>query len=116
MGESKSRGYIFRPQQAAAGIPGAKGERHSVCLKRGNWILELYEPEHDDLQKPHRQDECYVVLEGSGMFAMGDERVPFQPGDMIFVPAGLPHRFEDFGEKVRAWVVFGGPEGGDPVT
>lgn len=113
MGELQEEGHVFSPDQASAGIPGTGGERHSVCLQRGSWILELYEPESEDRQRPHKQDECYVVLEGRGVFAMGEKRIPFAPGDLIFVPAGLPHRFEEFGERVRAWVIFAGPEGGD---
>ena len=112
MDESSGKGHIFRPEQVRAGIPGPKGERHAVCLRHGDWTLELYEPQTQDRQTPHWQDECYVILEGSGIFVMGEERLPFHPGDMIFVPAGLPHRFEEFGERVRAWVVFAGPQGG----
>ena len=114
MAAAGSKGRIFRADAVRAGIPGPEGERHAVCLRHGSWTLELYEPEQEDRQQPHNQDECYVILEGSGMFAMGDERQPFAPGDMIFVPAGLPHRFEAFGERVRAWVVFAGPQGGSP--
>ena len=112
MSETGEKGRIFRPEQVSAGIPGAKGERHAVCLRHGDWILELYEPQKQDGQTPHEQDECYVILEGSGVFVMGGERAAFHPGDMIFVPAGLPHRFEEFGERMRAWVVFAGPQGG----
>ena len=112
--DSGKRGYIFRAEQVRAEIP--KGENFSVCLRQGAWTLELYEPEKVDRQTPHKQDECYVVLEGSGIFVMGEERVRFYPGDLIFVPAGLPHRFEEFGERVRVWVIFGGPEGGEPAA
>jgi hypothetical protein len=31
------------------------------------------------------------------------------------VPAGIVHRFEDFGETLTAWVFFFGPEGGEQV-
>ena len=107
------KGRIFRAEEVRAGIP--EGEQFSICMRRGNWTLELYEPKNKDEQKPHKQDECYVVLEGTGVFVMGDERMRFGPGDMIFVPAGLPHRFEDFGERISVWVIFGGPEGGEPA-
>lgn len=110
---SESNGRIFRADEVRAGF--SEGEFFSVCMRRGNWTLELYEPAHKDEQEPHKQDECYVVLEGSGVFVMGDERVRFSPGDMIFVPAGLPHRFEEFGERMRVWVIFAGPEGGEPA-
>ncbi|MEO8164540.1 MAG: cupin domain-containing protein, partial [Betaproteobacteria bacterium] len=33
--------------------------------------------------------------------------------DMLFVPAGVPHRFEMFTDDFCVWVMFYGPEGGE---
>ncbi len=30
---------------------------------------------------------------------------------MLFVPAGVPHRFASFSAEFKAWVLFFGPEG-----
>ena len=57
-----------------------------VALNRGTLEVGLYAPEGTDPQQPHDQDECYVILEGEGRFTMGDETVPFRPGDFLFVP------------------------------
>ena len=100
------------PSEVAGRIPDADGRRFVVAFERGELLVELYRPAGQDHQKPHTRDECYVVLEGSGIFLMGDERVPFKPGDFLFVSAGVEHRFEDFGESMSAWVIFYGPEGG----
>ena len=43
---------------------------------------------------------------------MGEEIIPFESDDFLFVPAGLPHRFLDFGDSPEAWIMFYGPEGG----
>jgi mannose-6-phosphate isomerase-like protein (cupin superfamily) len=43
----------------------------------------------------------------------GDKRAPFGAGDLIFVPAHLPHRFENFTVDFAVWVAFYGPEGGE---
>ena len=43
----------------------------------------------------------------------GSERHGFAPGDMLFVPAGTVHRFEDFSDDFATWVIFYGPEGGE---
>ena len=43
----------------------------------------------------------------------GAERVPFGAGDMLFVPAKMEHRFEDFSADLAVWVMFYGPEGGE---
>jgi mannose-6-phosphate isomerase-like protein (cupin superfamily) len=66
-----------------------------------------------DEQTPHTRDELYVVAQGSGTFVNGDRRHPFTSGDVLFVPAGAPHRFEDFSDDFGTWVIFYGPEGGE---
>ena len=43
----------------------------------------------------------------------GEERQAFEPGEALFVPAGVEHRFVDFSEDFSAWVVFYGPDGGE---
>jgi mannose-6-phosphate isomerase-like protein (cupin superfamily) len=53
------------------------------------------------------------VISGSGAFVNGDARHPFGPGDVLFVPAGVEHRFEDFSADFQAWVIFYGPDGGE---
>lgn len=94
-------------------LPGPTGERFATALQRGSLLVELYQPIDNDPQQPHTRDEAYVVIDGSGSFVMGNERTPFGPGDFLFVPAGVPHRFEDFGSSLTAWVIFFGPEGGE---
>lgn len=55
----------------------------------------------------------YIVQRGSGVFRRGAERVPFGPGDVLFVEAGVDHRFEEFDADFATWVVFWGPKGGE---
>jgi len=88
------------------------GRSLAVLMRRGGLLLEYYAPRGVDDQRPHSRDELYLVERGSGVFVLGGERVPFAPGDALFVPAGVEHRFEDFGEDLGVWVVFFGPEGG----
>jgi mannose-6-phosphate isomerase-like protein (cupin superfamily) len=54
-----------------------------------------------------------VVVSGSGQFVNGPERHEFGSGDVLFVPAGVEHRFEDFTDDLVVWVVFYGQEGGE---
>ena len=75
--------------------------------------VEYYQPVGKDLQTPHRQDELYVVASGSGIFYNNGERHPFTSGDVLFVPAGIEHRFEDFSDDFATWVIFYGPDGGE---
>lgn len=83
-------------------------------MRRGSMSAELYQPQGHDHQQPHTQDELYVVISGHGDFINGDTRHPFGPGDLIMVPAGVAHRFVDFSADFCTWVVFYGPQGGEP--
>lgn len=82
-------------------------------LNHGSMSVELYKPEGSDPQQPHDQDELYVVASGSGYFVNGDSRQPFETGEVLFVRAGVVHRFEDFSDDFATWVIFYGPEGGE---
>jgi len=70
--------------------------------------LELYAPRGTDPQSPHDRDEVYLVIEGRGDFICGGTRYVFGPGDVLFVPAGVVHRFEHFGDDFQVWVIFVG--------
>lgn len=63
----------------------------------------------DDDQEPHRQDEVYVVSAGRGKLSAGGRALPVVPGDVLFVPAGEPHRFCDVTEDLALLVVFAPP-------
>jgi len=76
-------------------------------------VVKYYAPRGTDEQTPHTRDEVYVVARGSGTFVNGDRRHPFRAGDVLFVPAGVDHRFEDFTDDFGTWVIFYGPEGGE---
>ena len=103
-------------EASAAPIP--EGARSALLMQHGTMTLRYYAPRGRDPQTPHAQDEIYVVVAGSGMFALGRdegalERRRFGSGDAIFAPAGWVHRFEDFTEDFATWVVFWGPQGGE---
>ncbi|MEO0487262.1 MAG: cupin domain-containing protein [Pseudomonadota bacterium] len=98
---------------APFGLPAA------VMRQHGSMTMFFYTPQIEDRQPVHEQDEVYVVVRGSGRFAIGDtrqllRRFPFTAGDAIFVPAGAVHRFEEFSDDFATWVVMYGPDGGEP--
>lgn len=89
------------------------GKLFHEVFTHGSLLVEIYKPVGKDLQTPHARDEVYVVIAGTGFFVSGDSRKPFAPGEFLFVPAGVVHRFEDFSDDFVTWVVFYGPEGGE---
>lgn len=88
-------------------------ERYAEVIRKGTMSAGLYAPHESDDQEPHDQDEVYVVIDGSGFFRIGEERQPFGPGDLLFVPAGVDHQFESFTPNFSVWAVFYGPTGGE---
>ena len=49
-------------------------------------------------------------MAGRSRFTAGEETRDAAPGDVIFVPAHVPHRFHDIVEELRIIVVFAPPE------
>jgi mannose-6-phosphate isomerase-like protein (cupin superfamily) len=89
------------------------GLRSVAAFEHGTMLAKLYAPQVQDLQKPHTRDEVYIVASGTGTLIAGEKRHPFGPGDFLFVPAQVVHRFENFSDDFKVWVVFYGPEGGE---
>ena len=109
--EDARRVRIADALDAVSNIKG--GLPSAAVFEHGTLQVKMYRPVGQDAQKPHTRDEIYVVARGSGWFVNGAERHPFQTGDMLFVPAGIEHRFETFTDDFCTWVMFYGPEGGE---
>jgi mannose-6-phosphate isomerase-like protein (cupin superfamily) len=62
-----------------------------------------------DQQKPHAEDEVYYVIEGRGLIRVGDEVRPVKPGTLVFVAAGVEHRFHNIQEDLRILVFWAPP-------
>jgi mannose-6-phosphate isomerase-like protein (cupin superfamily) len=99
--------------EAMERLPGPGGKRSVGLFEHGTLLVKIYAPRGDDPQQPHTRDELYVVAAGAGQFVNGETRHEFGPGDALFVPAGVVHRFEDFSDDLAVWVMFYGPEGGE---
>lgn len=97
-------------KEAMSALPGPAGERFATMMRHGAVEIEYYAPRGSDPQQPHTRDEIYFVVQGRGVFWNGETSEPFEPGDAIFVPAGTPHRFEDFTDDLALWAVFYGNE------
>jgi len=108
-----TRGRRLTVKESLAKLPGPGGARFANLFEHGTLQVEIYAPRGADPQKPHRRDEVYVVAAGSGTFLCDGARGVFGPGDFLFVPAGVEHRFEDFTDDLVVWVIFYGPDGGE---
>jgi len=59
-----------------------------------------------DPQTPHQQDEMYYVVPGRGRMKAGAEDHAVGEGSVIFVEAGVEHRFHDIEEELVVLVFF----------
>ena len=98
--------------QALAGDP--LGMRFRQLFRHGSLEVEIYKPVGRDLQIAHARDEVYVVIAGHGDFTCAGQRHAVVPGELLFAPAGIEHHFENFSDDFCTWVLFYGPEGGEP--
>jgi mannose-6-phosphate isomerase-like protein (cupin superfamily) len=111
-----TRSRVIHLVEARAGIPGPAGEHAVSLLRRGTLNAMLALGRFAPLPRPttpHEQDEVYVVMQGRGVFFHDGKREPFEAGDLLFVAAGIEHRFEDYTDDLAVWVVFYGPQGGE---
>lgn len=57
----------------------------------------LLHPDENDTQGPHPSDELYYIINGSGWMDLGKTKRAVKEGSIIFVPAGMRHKF--YGNK-----------------
>lgn len=58
----------------------------------------------DDVVEPHAHPtmiEMYFVLEGTGLYRIGDDTWEASPGDFLRIPAGTPHAVKSVGGPHR---------------
>ncbi len=104
------------PAEILAALPATEGARSAGVFDRGDVRVELFAPRGRDEQMLRDRDELYIVVSGRGRFQCAGALVSFSPGDLLFVPAGMAHRFEPSADDFVAWVVFFGPVGGYGVA
>lgn len=108
--------WCWNLADALALVPKDAEVPYANIFRHGSMSLEIYAPIERDNQRPHAQDELYIVMTGQGRFLNGTRHHAFWPGDALFVPAGVEHRFEDFSDDIAVWVIFWGPQGGEDAA
>ena len=71
--------------------------------------MSIWPRETADRQKPHAEDEVYYVISGYGSIRVADEDRPVKPGSLVFVAAGIEHRFHSIEEDLRVLVFWAPP-------
>jgi mannose-6-phosphate isomerase-like protein (cupin superfamily) len=60
----------------------------------------------EEVQRAHADDKIYYVIDGEGWLRIGGQTLRAGPGAVLYVPAGLDHRFEPMTRLLRLLVVF----------
>ncbi len=84
------------------------GERYLEFFRADSMSLGLYvlNVDETDPQQPHTEDEIYYVASGRARLQVGEEERDVQPGSIVFVGAGVDHRFHSITETLTLLVIF----------
>jgi mannose-6-phosphate isomerase-like protein (cupin superfamily) len=107
------RSRVIHLADAETRIPGPAGDHAVAVLRRGTLDVALSIPRVPIPQKPHAQDEIYVVVRGRGVLRHDGNRDAVRPGDLVFVAAAVEHQFDEVSDDFAVWRVFYGPDGGE---
>jgi mannose-6-phosphate isomerase-like protein (cupin superfamily) len=93
---------------AAFTPPGAKGVHWVEHLRVPALSVGTYSVPAGgvDTQRPHTEDEIYLVVSGRAVLEAGGERVEASAGSTLYVPANEEHRFVDVTEDLTVLVIF----------
>jgi mannose-6-phosphate isomerase-like protein (cupin superfamily) len=98
----------------------------------GMWLWHARRGAASPLHLHRREDEQFLVVDGTARFVVGDERIDAGPGDTVLLPRDVPHAylvtsetarlvgsvtpggFEAFFTRLGAPVIPGAPEGPPP--
>lgn len=75
---------------------GARADKHyKATLVQGDHLMvgvNCLEPGQEQPVHAHDDaDKVYVVMEGAGLFAVGEVTREVGPGGVVWAPAGVPH-------------------------
>ena len=89
-------------RRAAGGDPWLEFFRTGT-LRTGLYVLPA--GGHDD-QTPHTQDEVYYVIRGRATLTVDGHEQPVEAGSVVYVRAGIDHRFHAITEELEVLVFF----------
>ena len=89
------------------------GERYLEFFRASTLSAGLYELPMGAIgtQQPHTEDEIYYIVSGRGIIRVDGEDRPVGPGSVVFVAAGVEHRFHSIAEDLTIQGVFAPPRG-----
>ena len=90
-------------------IPKSDENSWNVFLKVPSLITGLYalpQKVGGDSTLTHQVDEINYVVKGSAKMAIGSEEIDVEPGSIVYVKAGVGHRFHALKEDFEVYIMF----------
>ncbi len=86
----------------------SSGEPYVEFIRAASLSVGLYvlSAGATDNQTPHDEDEVYHVVDGRARIRVGEEDRAVGPGTVVFVGAGMEHRFHSIEEDLTVLVFF----------
>ncbi len=105
------------PRRAAFDLAAVRRELDAAAAGGEPWLEFLRVPDlrvglyvlpagGTDPQSPHAEDEVYHVVRGRAVLAVDGEELPVGPGSVVYVAAGVGHRFHSIAEELEVLVFF----------
>ncbi len=85
-------------------------KHYTEVLSEESMSVELGRYPNPEPKHPHKEDELYFIISGSGMAAVGSEKYAVEEGDVIYVEHGVEHDFFDIEDELTALIIFTGSE------
>ncbi len=79
-------------------------------LSEESLSVELARYPNPEPKTPHKRDELYFIISGSGKAHVGSERYTVAEGDVVYVEQGVEHDFFDITDEITALIVFASGE------
>ena len=83
---------------------------YAEVLSEESMRVELAHYPNPAPKNPHKEDELYFIMSGSGMVHVGSETYSINEGDVVFVEQGMEHDFFDIEDELTALIVFTGSQ------
>lgn len=75
-------------------------------LSEESMSVELAHYPNPAPKNPHKEDELYFIISGSGMVHVGNETYAVDEGDMVYVEQGVEHDFFEIEDEIITLIVF----------
>ncbi|MEF8936899.1 cupin domain-containing protein [Halobacteriaceae archaeon SHR40] len=86
-------------------------DRHyGEVLSEQSMSVEIARYPNPAPKTPHKEDELYYIIAGSGTASVDEETFTIEEGDVVYVEKGVQHDFYDIDDELVALIVFAGAE------